>query len=731
MSILESTHMKIIFRTDASATIGHGHVMRCLTLASALRQRGAEVSFISREHIGHLCDLIEERGFAVSRLPPANGKHPIDETPVHAAWLGTPWQEDAAQTRDIIKALGDPPDWLIVDHYALDQRWENGVREPGGRIMVIDDLADRPHSCDLLLDQNLVASLHTRYNNKVPESCGRLLGPEYALLQPIYADLHPRMAPREGPVLSVLIAFGGADAANITGLALAAFLSLDRPDVMVDVVFSAASPHADSLREQAEGRPNVSLHHDLPTLAYLMVKADLAVGAAGATSWERLCLGLPALVISLAENQRPIARELDQRSLVRWLGHKGEVDESALSRPLARFLEKGHQNEQQSLKCFATVDGRGAEKVCAALTMTKTTALTARHAKLADETALLEWSGIPAGRKNALSEQRDFPATFRVWFRATLRDTTSQHLYILETEEQLPLAQVRFVRVKQKWSTEFNLAPHADEQVLARRLLQAAILQLRKDEDGALRLEQAIEAKQALGDLLRTQKDNVAEEKQDPWIISVCSDQDSWINAMIPDLLLRWLSLGHQVNWAHDAALLPTGDICFYLGYGRIVGPELLARHRNSLVVHESDLPRGRGWSPMSWQILGGKSKIPVTLFEAALAVDSGPIYKQVEIAFSGTELIEDLRAALAQATLQLCRDFVKEYPEVAGTGIPQAGEATVYPRRKPEHSELDVDRSIRKQFNLLRIVDYERYPAWFWYEDVKFKLKIEKVDSR
>lgn len=343
--------MKVVFRADASSKIGFGHVMRCLTLANVLRERAVEVSFVCCQHDGHLCELIEERGFSVSRL---------------SASVTATQSEDAEQTRLAIEASGVKPDWLIVDHYGLDQRWESALRTTVERIMVIDDLADRRHDCDLLLDQNLVSQFQTRYTNKVPAACGFLLGPEYTLLQPAYLELHDRISPRKGPIQRLFIFFSGADVDNLTGRALAAFLSLNRRDVEVDVVVTNDSPHVAAIRQQVKGYNNIHLYSDLPTLATLMVKADLAIGAGGATNWERLCLGLPTLVVTLSENQRPIAKELQERGLIRWLGHHDEVDESAIGSAISELLQQD-LNEDWSRQCLATIDGMGANRVCAYL----------------------------------------------------------------------------------------------------------------------------------------------------------------------------------------------------------------------------------------------------------------------------------------------------------------------------------------------------------------------------
>ena len=355
--------MNAVFRADASHIIGHGHVMRCLTLARALRECDVGVSFVCREHKGHLCELIEEEGFTVRRLPVPTATSKVGKAPLHAAWLGVTWQEDARQTSKGIESGGHKPDWLVVDHYALDSRWESALRTSSVRIMVIDDLADRVHDCDLLLDQNLVAQMHSRYVNKVPAVCHMLLGPEYALLQPTYAELHDRLAPREGSIKRIFIYFGGADRDNLTGRSLSAFLSLNRMDIEVDVVIASSGPHAESIHRRVMGYGNIHLHSGLPTLASLMGKADLAIGAGGATSWERLCLGLPALVVTLADNQRPIAEELQKMGLIRWIGHKDKVTErmikAALAESLTATFSHAWMNSLQKV-----VDGRGANRIC-------------------------------------------------------------------------------------------------------------------------------------------------------------------------------------------------------------------------------------------------------------------------------------------------------------------------------------------------------------------------------
>lgn len=192
--------------------------------------------------------------------------------------------------------------------------------------------------------------------------------------------------------------------------------------------------------------------------------------------------------------------------------------------------------------------------------------------------------------------------------------------------------------------------------------------------------------------------------------------------------MLDWLNAGYRVLWCHDKQDLRPGDFCFYLSCGQIVPANTLSQYRHNLVVHESDLPNGKGWSPLSWQILKGENKIPVTLFEAAKKVDSGKIYAQEWLEFEGHELIDELRVAQAMATRNLCKRFVSEYPGILAKAREQVGEESFYPRRKPADSKLNASQSIVDQFALLRIVDNERYPAFFENEGHKYMIAIRRI---
>lgn len=335
---------RVAFRADASVSIGTGHIMRCLTLAEALRAAGAECVFVCRAHSGHLCDAIAARGFPVLTLREAamvgtaehmanatahgsaersGGFEPTGEDLAHAHWLGVPWERDA---RDTAAALaqhwgGAPADWLVVDHYALDARWQAALAGRYDRLLVIDDLADRPHLADILLDQN-AGRVVDDYDGLVPPDCARLIGPAHALLRSQFAQARPTALARRQRfthIKHVLVTLGGIDQHNATGAVLAAlansaFVTHHAPAdhaCKISVVMGENAPWLADVRSQAERMPiPTQVLVNVADMASAMVAADVCVGAAGSTAWERCALGLPTVMLTLADNQKAAAKAL-------------------------------------------------------------------------------------------------------------------------------------------------------------------------------------------------------------------------------------------------------------------------------------------------------------------------------------------------------------------------------------------------------------------------------------
>lgn len=209
--------------------------------------------------------------------------------------------------------------------------------------------------------------------------------------------------------------------------------------------------------------------------------------------------------------------------------------------------------------------------------------------------------------------------------------------------------------------------------------------------------------------------------------ITFLSDAGSWKNAGIQALAARLKRRGHRVTTLHRAESVPSGDILFILGFFKIVPAAILKRNRTNIVVHESALPKGRGWSPVTWQILEGARHIPLTLFEAVDKVDAGSIYLTDHVRLRGTELLPQIQEAVSACMMRLCEKFVGAWPAILKRGRAQKGKPSFYPRRVPDDSRLNPARSIAQQFNQLRAADNERYPAFFTYRGETYTLKIEK----
>lgn len=305
--------MRVCFRADASLQIGSGHVMRCLTLADALAANGAECQFICREHPGNLIGMIRSKGYAVHVLPMLTSTPGYHAGPAHAGWLGASQQQDVDACAPLLAAW--QPDWLVVDHYGLDASWERALAGFCRRLMVVDDLADRPHCCDVLLDQTLGRAA-SDYRALVGAECTLLCGSPYALLRPEFAALRSYSLQRRATVSlqQILITMGGVDKDNVTGQVLQALSLCDLPhDCVLTVVMGETAPWLAQVRQQAQGMAwPTRVLAGVNNMAQWMADSDLAIGAAGATAWERCCLGLPTVMIVLADNQRLVAARLAQ-----------------------------------------------------------------------------------------------------------------------------------------------------------------------------------------------------------------------------------------------------------------------------------------------------------------------------------------------------------------------------------------------------------------------------------
>lgn len=346
----------VVFRLDASAEIGTGHFMRCFTLAQELSARKASIHFIVRYLPEYFEERLKENGFKLTRLLRKN-KIKTNEL-AHSSWLGVTQETDADQT---LLVISEQVQLIVVDHYAISSIWESKLRAKTEKIMVIDDLADRYHDCDILLDQNLFKNGSDRYRKYVPSSCYTLLGPAYALLRNEFSIFREYVRIRSLPVKRLLILLGGVDQHNITSKVLLAVNEL-KISLEVDVVIGNQHPAVETISQQCKDK-NYKLHVQPDNIAELMANADISIGSAGSTSWERCALGLPTICFTQAENQISIAENLEKEGIIINGGDGVVISVSGIQHILENLLNEPEKIIALSKKAMEIVDANGVKKV--------------------------------------------------------------------------------------------------------------------------------------------------------------------------------------------------------------------------------------------------------------------------------------------------------------------------------------------------------------------------------
>lgn len=318
--------MIVAIRVDASRQIGSGHVMRCLSLAAQLqKEHNAQVHFIMRQLSGNLLSLVKDKGYSVLPLPAEQTEQKLTG---YEKWLTVPLELDAKETIAGLRTIGTV-DLLVVDNYAIDVTWENTVRPYVKKIMVIDDLANRRHDCDLLLDQNLYEDMYTRYNHLVPSHCRLYLGPKYALLRDEFYEARKALRRRNGTIKNILVFYGGVDTTNETMKTLHALEKIRNADsVTVNVIVGANNPCKEKIERCCLTHTNWHFYCQVSNIAEFMNQADLMLGAGGSTTWERCFMRLPALVTAVAENQIEGCKYLEKCGVIKYLGVFNDVTEN-------------------------------------------------------------------------------------------------------------------------------------------------------------------------------------------------------------------------------------------------------------------------------------------------------------------------------------------------------------------------------------------------------------------
>lgn len=361
---------KIIIRCDASLNIGSGHVIRCRTLARDLAAKGSEVIFVCRSQHGNLINLLEKE-FHVLELKKQSiiDCSNLSGPELYRGWLGCSELDDALETVAAIKqAKINDIEWILVDHYSLEETWEQCVssnipQNSIPQILVIDDLANRRHHASLIIDQNYFGEItQHRYDQLVASSCIKLLGPKYCIIGPEYSQFRQLLPPRSD-VQRILIYFGGIDNYGLNQR-VANILEETIPEsVGIDIVLGVQTDGIEIKNKSHKNSGKVRIHEPMNSLAGLIARADLCIGAGGTTTWERACLGLPSIVIPLSENQVEFNRALDESKYISIVNYNDDHFADCILDEVKMMISNPDLVKERSIRLAQLVDGNGTDRI--------------------------------------------------------------------------------------------------------------------------------------------------------------------------------------------------------------------------------------------------------------------------------------------------------------------------------------------------------------------------------
>ncbi|MFI8553664.1 UDP-2,4-diacetamido-2,4,6-trideoxy-beta-L-altropyranose hydrolase [Psychrobacter sp. NPDC077938] len=358
--------MKIGFRVDIAKHIGTGHLQRCLTLARELKKISISSIFFVREYDKELLSLIVISGFTYYIIGYAASE---DISEDHLNWLGVSQEQDA---QEFINAVTKQHiDMIVIDHYSIDSTWENIVKNAISLpIAVIDDLANRKHTCDLLIDQNYWPNLNSRYDDLVSGHCSRLLGPKYSLLRDEFVSLRESKAQKPSDELkTILVNFGGVGNMEVWKIFLPALVKYNKFKFHV-ITGKLSLEDLAYCKNMVKQSRHIFLEEQTDQMSSLMKVSDFALGACGSTVWERFCLGLNSALIDVADNQKDLVHYLHEKDLVDYLGSLNTITVDSIFSYLIRLSISNTKYLARKHNIMNLVDGIGANRVVKELVLT-------------------------------------------------------------------------------------------------------------------------------------------------------------------------------------------------------------------------------------------------------------------------------------------------------------------------------------------------------------------------
>jgi UDP-2,4-diacetamido-2,4,6-trideoxy-beta-L-altropyranose hydrolase len=457
--------MTVLFRADASAEIGTGHVMRCLALAGAVKALGEECVFVCRDIPRLLAERITGDGHSLQLLILTDGDNTAKAAEVpYAYWLKAPWRDDAVETSEIADEVG--AQWIVVDHYGLDADWEQAVATADRNVAAMDDLADRRHAAALVSDPSLVVEPHDRYKDLTSPGSQLLLGPRYAALRSEFADAPPRLPAPGGEAMRFLIAFGGVDAAGMTRVAIEALAAIVEVGDHAHVVVGAAHEGRAAIAGRC-AELGWTCHVNSSRMGQLMAATDLAIGAGGSMVWERMAMGLPTIAIIVADNQRDQVNEAARLGLLVAM-EQADASVEALQAQIRSLRGNSGLREKMSASCRRRVDGKGAVRIARRLAPCP---VKLRPATEADSADLLEWRNDEFIRMVSHNTEIISPEDHALWLAGTLNNPAKRLLIGFDNDGVLGV--VRFDKGPSNAEVSIYLAPQRLGSGLGPNLLMA------------------------------------------------------------------------------------------------------------------------------------------------------------------------------------------------------------------------------------------------------------------
>ncbi|MES2854445.1 MAG: UDP-2,4-diacetamido-2,4,6-trideoxy-beta-L-altropyranose hydrolase [Bdellovibrionota bacterium] len=345
----------VVFRVDVQPVIGSGHLIRCLTLASALKETGAHCIFICSLLPDKFAGQILNAGFELRLIPAVLEPFQKDAIgpDLREAWIADSESTISEIHNAILNATipTEKIDWLIVDHYSIDARWERKLRSHVGHIFVIDDLVDRSHDCDILLDQNFISGSMQSHTDPALQNTMQLLGPRFALLREEFREAKKLSSRPRETLLKALIFFGASDLTNETEKVLKAFSDDAFSELQLTVVFGEMNTRSESLASMYGHRKNWRFMKTSAEMAKLMAEADFSIGAGGTTAWERCFLNLPTIITQVAENQRQLSLSLAAQGAALDLGWHSNVSPEDYARAARKLMSENLLATKMSKAC--------------------------------------------------------------------------------------------------------------------------------------------------------------------------------------------------------------------------------------------------------------------------------------------------------------------------------------------------------------------------------------------